>query len=286
MRLHTLLDNLTGAFVRADGKVALLLSMLSPVEPVQLAEFLQQRATTGSGHQQMDIIGRHMPTDEVNILRRAGLAHQLTQPYCEFPQQDQPALPGDPHQMVFQVIDCVGCLLVAHQPLEIPHCDPGCRCHLRSSERLSVRQMARSARSIVKPPAIWQGFLYFAVNAGYLVVHRVFFRLRQYKLMPQFKRQDCANGSIWQGFTSCIPRPKGWGFTALSQTNSKLKRLLARRWYMKMDPVFIITALLTTLPSYANILLKCLQVFVPLFGVGFVTKFTPSSSASTSALRN
>ena len=120
MRLYTLLDNLTSTLACVDGKVTSPVSMLSPIEPVQLAKLFQRTATSGPDHQQMDMVGRHMPADAVYTQRRAGLAHQLTQPHRDFPSQDQLALSGDPHQMVFQDIDRVGYLSIALNPLRYP----------------------------------------------------------------------------------------------------------------------------------------------------------------------
>ena len=129
MRFDVLLDNLISHIARTGRKVTPRPKVSSPKLPVQLAKLLQHLPAAPSldplhqlahrhlrrhRHQQVHIVWRNVPLHNVHIQARAGLSYQLLQSFPDFSSQHRLAIFGYPHQVVFQIIDRVRRLSVAH----------------------------------------------------------------------------------------------------------------------------------------------------------------------------
>ena len=129
MRFDVLLDYLISHIARTGRKVSPRPQVSSPKLPVQLAKLLQHLPAASSfdplhqlahrylgryRYQQMDMVWRNVSFHDVHIRGRAGLSHQLSQSYPNFASQHWLSVLGNPHQMVFEVINRVRCLAVLH----------------------------------------------------------------------------------------------------------------------------------------------------------------------------
>lgn len=165
MRLDILLDHIIGHVARADGKVAPCPQVSSPVLATQFAELFQQSPTTPPfqplhqfvdrqiwrhRNQQMDMIHRHMSTDDIYIQVRACLPDQLPQTDRNLTVQHRFTILRNPHHMVFQVVNRVRCLSITHCPFGILSFQHGHHHTVRASALPLVHRSVQPAQSGVK----------------------------------------------------------------------------------------------------------------------------------------
>jgi hypothetical protein len=65
----------------------------------------------------MYMIFRHMPFHNVHIQTRTRLAEQLSNSFADFASQDRFAIFRDPDNVIFQIIDRMGCFAITHAPI-------------------------------------------------------------------------------------------------------------------------------------------------------------------------
>jgi len=129
LRLNVLLDDLIRHIARTCSEIALSPQVSSPELPTQLAKLLQQFPTTASfdtlhqvahrhlrgyRHQQMHMVNGYMSAQDIHLQRRTCLPNQFAQPNGYFAPQYRFPILGNPHHVIFQVIDRVGCFSIAH----------------------------------------------------------------------------------------------------------------------------------------------------------------------------
>jgi hypothetical protein len=172
MRLDVLLDNLIRHIAGADRKVAPCPQVPPPElaaqftklgqHPPTAASFqplhqLTHRQTRRHRHQQVNVIDRYMPGDDVHIQRLAGLTDQLAQADGDLTAQYRLAILGDPHHMVFQVVNRVCRLAVAHDPFGIDTLQHRHDHSVQAAALPPARQTAQSARPDVKTACLKAG---------------------------------------------------------------------------------------------------------------------------------
>jgi hypothetical protein len=52
----------------------------------------------------MDMVLTHMPFDYLNVIRLTDLSHQFAHPRPHHPTQHRPAVLGNPHQVVLEIV--------------------------------------------------------------------------------------------------------------------------------------------------------------------------------------
>lgn len=133
LRFNVLLDDLINDLIshvaRACSKIAARPQVPSPKLSAQLAELFQHPSAATSldslhqlayrylrryRHQQMHMVHSNMPTQDVDIQLGTRLPNQFAQATHYLSAQHWLAILGDPHQVVFQIVNCVRCLAVAH----------------------------------------------------------------------------------------------------------------------------------------------------------------------------
>ena len=55
-------------------------------------------------HKQMDMVLTHMPFDYLNVIRLTDLSHQFAHPRPYHPTQHRPAVLGNPHHVVLEIV--------------------------------------------------------------------------------------------------------------------------------------------------------------------------------------
>lgn len=129
MRLNVLLDKLVGHIARTRSKVAACPQMSPPELAAQFSELFHHLAAAATldslhqvadrylrwyRHQQVHMVKRNMPAQDVYIQRSARLPYQFSQPSSYLASQYRLAIFRDPYQMVLQIVDCVARFTIAH----------------------------------------------------------------------------------------------------------------------------------------------------------------------------
>jgi hypothetical protein len=129
LRLNVLLDNLIRHVAGACSEIATRPQVASPKLSAQLAKLLHHpsaatpfdslhqlthRYLRRYRHQQMYVVHCYVPAQDVHIQRSTRLPNQLAQATRYLSAQYWLAILGDPHQVVFQIVNCVRRLAVAH----------------------------------------------------------------------------------------------------------------------------------------------------------------------------
>jgi hypothetical protein len=129
LRFNVLLDDLIGHVARTCSEVTSRPQVSSPKLSAQLAKLLHHPSTTSPfdslhqlahrylwrhRHQQMYVVFSHMSTQDVHIQCSTRLPSQFAQATRYLSAQHWLAILGNPHQVIFQIIDCVRRLAVIH----------------------------------------------------------------------------------------------------------------------------------------------------------------------------
>ena len=93
--------------------------MSAPKLPTQVRE-LHQQLVTGLAlevlhhfahrqigryrYKQMDVVLTHMPFDYLYLIRSTDLSHQFAHPRPNHPTQHRPAVLGNPHQVILEIV--------------------------------------------------------------------------------------------------------------------------------------------------------------------------------------
>ena len=118
--LDVLHDHFVSHVTRTGRKVHPSPQMPSPKRPTQIL-ILHQHLPRGlslhrlsqladrnvgrSRHKNLHMILRDMPLEDLNVIGFTYLTDQISKPFRNLPSQNRLALFGDPHKMVFQVIN-------------------------------------------------------------------------------------------------------------------------------------------------------------------------------------
>jgi len=170
--LDVLFDNLIRHITCAYSEVTTCPQMSSPELAIQFSELLQhtsaaapfqalnQLADRQAGRnrdQQVNVIRRHMTADDIHIQRHTRLPDQLSQPKCNLSPQHRLAILGDPHYMVFQIVNRVCCLSIAHCPVRIDWLQHGHDHNVRAAAPPPQYRTAQPARTGVKTACLKAG---------------------------------------------------------------------------------------------------------------------------------
>jgi len=160
LRLNVLLDHFISDVARTRSEISARPKVPSPELSAQLAKLLQHLPATASldalhqithrhirwhRHQQVHMIYRYVPTEDVHVQCRARLSHQFTQSKPDFATQHRLPIFRDPHQVIFQIVDSMRCFSIAHGCiLRLP-------CSLSSSSRACDQPLPDSHRLVARP---------------------------------------------------------------------------------------------------------------------------------------